>query len=93
MGTMRRLLSKVMRPNPRKCEETRALMSEYVDGELDVESRERVERHVRFCHRCHTVLDNLRQTLGRLRSLQEIEPTGDPDAVAARVARGWREHA
>ncbi|HLE98302.1 MAG TPA: zf-HC2 domain-containing protein [Gaiellaceae bacterium] len=92
---MRRLLSKVMRPNPRKCEETRELMSDYVDGELDQDGRKRVERHVRFCHRCHTVLGNLRQTLGRLRRLQETEPTGgdDPAAVAARVARSWREQA
>ena len=95
MGTMRRLLSKVMRPDPRKCEETRALMSDYVDGELVVEDRKRVERHVRFCHRCHTVLDNLRLTLGRLRGLHEVEPVGsdDPDAVAARIASGWREQA
>lgn len=95
MDTMRRLLSKVMRPNPRKCEDTRALMSDYVDDELVAEDRKRVERHVRFCHRCHTVLGNLRQTLGRLRGLQETEPAGgdDPTAVAARVARGWREHA
>jgi anti-sigma factor RsiW len=95
MDTMRRLLSKVMRPNRRKCEETRALMSDYVDGELDPDGRKRVERHVRFCHRCHTVLSNLRQTLGRLRGLQETEPAGgdDPDAIAVRVARGWREQA
>lgn len=95
MDTMRRVLGKIMRPNPRKCEEARALMSDYVDGELDTEDRKRVERHVRFCHRCHTVLDNLRQTLGRLRGLQETKPTGgdDPAAVAARVARSWREHA
>jgi len=90
---MRRLLSKVMRPNPRKCEETRALMSDYVGGELDMQDRKRVERHVRFCHRCHTVLGNLRQTLRRLRGLHESEPAGgdEPEAVAARVARGWRE--
>lgn len=95
MDTMRRLLSKVMRPDPRKCEETRALMSDYVDGELDEHDRKRVERHVRFCHRCHTVLGNLRQTLGRLRGLHEVEPTGadDPDAVAVRIASSWREHA
>ncbi len=95
MHTMRRLLSKVMRPDPRKCEETRALMSEYVDGELDEHGQKRVERHVRFCHRCHTVLENLRQTLGRLRGLHEVEPAGadDPDAVAARIASGWRERA
>jgi anti-sigma factor RsiW len=93
MDTMRRLLSKVMRPNPRKCEEARALMSDYVDEALDPDARKRVERHVRFCDRCHTVLGNLRQTLGRLRRLQEAAPAGgaDPDAVAGRVARGWRE--
>ncbi len=94
MDTMRRLLSKVMRPNPRKCEETRALMSDYVDGELDADDRRRVERHVRFCHRCHAVLGNLRQTLGRLRGLQGSAHAGeDPDAVAARIADSWRERA
>jgi anti-sigma factor RsiW len=93
MDTMRRLLSKMMRPNPRKCEETRAVMSDYVDGELDRDARKRVERHVRFCHRCHTVLANLRQTLGRLRGLRDVEPAAGDDSaeVAARVARGWRE--
>jgi predicted anti-sigma-YlaC factor YlaD len=95
MDTMRRLLSKIMRPDPRKCEAARALMSEYLDGALDERDRKRLERHVRFCQRCHTVLGNLRQTLGRLRRLQEVEPTGadDTDEVAARVASGWRERA
>ena len=93
MDIMRRLLSKIMRPNRWKCEEARALMSDYLDGDLDAEGRKRVERHVRFCHRCHTVLGNLRKTLGRLRVLQDAKPAGgdDPDAVAARIARGWRE--
>ena len=70
-------------------------MSEFLDGELDASSRKRVERHVRFCHRCHTVLANLRETLGRLRGLQDSEPPGasDVDSVGARIARGWREQA
>jgi anti-sigma factor RsiW len=70
-------------------------MSDYVDGDLDRVGRRRVERHVRFCHRCHTVLDNLRQTLARLRALREVEPVSgaDPDAVTARVVSGWREQA
>jgi anti-sigma factor RsiW len=95
MDTMRRLLSKIMRPNPRTCEEARALMSEYVDGELDEDDRVRVERHVRFCDRCHTVLGNLRQTLGHLRGLHDVEPTDadDIDEVATRVATGWRDRA
>ncbi|HLG08002.1 MAG TPA: zf-HC2 domain-containing protein [Gaiellaceae bacterium] len=91
---MRRLLNKVMRPNPRKCEETRALMSDYVEGELDADVRKRVERHVRFCHRCHTVLGNLRNTVGRLRGLRDAAPAGEhPDAVASRIAQDWRERA
>lgn len=91
---MRRLLSKVMTPDPRKCEETRALMSDYVDGELDVDRRKHVERHVRFCHRCHSVLGNLRRTVARLRGLQDTAPAGDdPEVVASRIAQGWRERA
>lgn len=95
MDAMRRLLSKIMRPDPRKCEETSALMSDYLDGELGIDARKRVERHVRFCHRCHTVLANLRKTLGRLRGLRDTEPPsgGDADAVAGRIAQSWRERA
>jgi anti-sigma factor RsiW len=92
LDTVRRLLSKVMRPDPRKCEETRALMSDYLEGELDADRRRRVEGHVRFCHRCHTVLGNLRETLARLRGLQSS--TGeDSDVAAARIAERWRERA
>jgi len=95
MDAMRRALTKLMRPDPRKCEETRALMSEYLDGGLAAGERKSVERHVRFCHRCHTVLSNLRQTLGRLRELKQKSPAGaaDPDAVAERLGSTWRERA
>ena len=95
MDAMRKALSKIMRPNPRRCEEARSLMSDYVDGELDPPERKRLERHVRFCERCHTVLDNLRQTLGRLRGLQASDPPGaaDPDALGERIGRAWRERA
>jgi anti-sigma factor RsiW len=95
MDAMRRTLNKVMRPDPRKCEEARALMSDYVDGDLDAAERKRLERHVRFCDRCHTVLSNLRQTLGGLRRLEASHPpdADNADAVAARIAQGWRERA
>jgi anti-sigma factor RsiW len=94
MSVLRRLWSKVMRPDPRKCEEARALMSDYLDGELDAERRRQLERHVRFCQRCHTVLRNLRQTLARLRNLREAAPAEeDVDALAARIAEGWRRRA
>lgn len=67
-------------------------MSEYVDGEIDAAARRKLERHVRFCDRCHTVLGNLRQTVSRLRGLQDTSPPGaDADVVAARIGENWRE--
>jgi anti-sigma factor RsiW len=94
MDAMRKAISKIMRPNPRRCEEARSLMSDYLDGDIDQAARKRVERHVRFCDRCHTVLGNLRQTLTRLRGLQDTEPPGsDAEAVAARIGQRWRERA
>ena len=69
-------------------------MSDYVDGDLDRSQRRRLERHVRFCERCHTVLENLRRTLGRLRSLRERDlPGSDAGAVSERIVRAWRERA
>lgn len=92
MDVMRKAISKVMRPDPRRCEEARSAMSEYLDGEIDAAARRKLERHVRFCDRCHTVLGNLRQTVSRLRGLQAAEPEGtDADAVAARIGERWRD--
>ena len=94
VNAMRKLLAKLMRPNRRRCEDARALMSDYLDGELAPQQRKRLERHVRFCERCHTVLANLRQTLSRLHALQTSEPAAAADdALTDRIARGWREHA
>ena len=95
MDAMRKAINKIMRPNPRRCEEARALMSDYIDGELDPAERKRLERHVRFCDRCHTVLRNLKQTLGRLGGLEVSDPPGaaDTGALAERIGRGWREQA
>ena len=92
---MKRLFMRLMGVDPRECEEVRALMSDHVDGELDDDGRRRVDKHVRRCRRCRRVLANLRQTLGRLGLLGQAAPPGadDPDAVAERVSRGWRESA
>ncbi len=92
MNVMRKAISKIMRPSPRRCEEARSLMSDYLEGEIDPSAGRKLERHVRFCDRCHTVLGNLGQTLSRLRGLQGDEPDGtEADAVAARIGRGWRQ--
>ena len=79
----------------RECEEARALMSDYVDDEIDDENRQKVEKHVGFCQPCRTVLNNLRHTLTRLGVLKDSTPpeVDDPDVVAERVRESWREQA
>jgi anti-sigma factor RsiW len=80
-----------MRPDPRACEEARALMSDYLDGELEDGPRRKLERHVRFCPRCHTVLANLRETVRGLRGMRDAERHDkDAEAVTARIVRRWR---
>jgi anti-sigma factor RsiW len=89
---MGRVLDKLMRPDPPGCEEARRLMSAFLDGELDDAERRRVQRHVRFCSRCHTVLGNLRRTLDRMRGLRGSASSDDAsDAIAARVSDRVRE--
>lgn len=70
----------------------RELMSDYVDSELAPGERERVERHVAICPRCHTVLANLRRTIGALGSLGSA-PTPEADRASENAKRAWRERA
>ncbi len=51
------------------CRDTRAHMSEYLDGELEGHARTEVERHLRWCPNCGRMLRNLGRTIGGLRHL------------------------
>jgi anti-sigma factor RsiW len=88
---MRKALAGVMPRNRRRCEDARALMSDYVEGDIDPAARRRLERHLRFCHRCHVVLGNLRLALAQVRALRGRQPPGADAEAAARLADGWRE--
>jgi len=66
-----------------RCHETRELMSDHLDDELDPERRRAVERHIRWCPNCGRMFQNLSRTVGGLRRLGEMpadeRPTGtDP---------------
>jgi anti-sigma factor RsiW len=62
--------------------------SDYVDGTLDDAGRDRVERHARFCPRCHALLRGLRRVLGAMRDLGRAgdRPAGHSVAPAV-IAR------
>jgi len=61
------------------CSETRAHMSEYLDGELEPSALAAAERHVRWCPSCGRMLANLRRTIGGLRRLGDQQtPVDEP---------------
>lgn len=60
-----------------RCTETRAHMSDYLDGELDELTASRVERHVRWCPSCGRMLTNLRRAIGGLGTLRDLPPSAD----------------
>jgi anti-sigma factor RsiW len=59
-------------------------MSEYLDGDLPVRGRARMERHVAVCHECHTVLVELRLLIDHLHRLPSAVD-GDASQIAAAV--------
>ncbi|MDA8069177.1 anti-sigma factor [Conexibacter sp. DBS9H8] len=61
-----------------RCRETRAQMSDYLDGDLAPEAVRRLERHTSWCPNCGRMLRNLRRTVGGLQALRDVEPTDMP---------------
>jgi anti-sigma factor RsiW len=53
------------------CRETRARMSDYLDGELEPGALAAAEHHVRWCPSCGRMLTNLRRAISGLRRLGE----------------------
>ena len=74
------------------CAETRTLLSDLTDGELDRRRRGRVRRHLVMCRHCRTVLKALRTTIAGLQTLGAAEPEPHP-ALADAVGRAIRAEA
>lgn len=72
------------------CEETRELLSEYLDGSLHGLRRFRVGRHLERCEHCRAVLASLVKAVEHLRSLSRREPapsSSTAEAVLDRIRR------
>jgi anti-sigma factor RsiW len=90
MNRMQKLLARLL-GRDRDCEEIRALMSDYVDGDLESDGIGRVDAHVGRCPRCRRVLANLRLTVDRLTRLGTSTSAPEPsDDAAERIQSAWR---
>lgn len=67
-------------------------MSAYVDSELRVRQRRRLERHTAECEECRVVLEGLRRMLALLGSTPAPAPIIDGSVVASNVLRRLNEH-
>jgi anti-sigma factor RsiW len=67
---------------------TQAHLSDYVDGDLPQDERDRVERHVHWCPECRHVLETLRRTL---KSLMELRATPGDSIAPGVIDRLRRE--
>lgn len=59
------------------CSEVRALLSDYIDGELNKEILRDVDDHIRDCTQCSLQLEQLRKSLKILKGLREKSPPRD----------------
>jgi hypothetical protein len=53
------------------------LLSEYIDGTLDAQTRTAVEKHVAVCENCKQVLASLRAVVEELSALDPVKPPAD----------------
>jgi anti-sigma factor RsiW len=69
------------------CAETRALLSDFAEDELQPRVRRRVFRHLLMCRRCRAVLRSLKATVARLNAIGPADPpdTSVAEAVLTRV--------
>ncbi|MBD3246067.1 MAG: hypothetical protein GF333_03555 [Candidatus Omnitrophica bacterium] len=68
------------------CEHIKELLSAYLDGELSVDQRQRVEEHLFACAGCRQELDELKSVSGLLRSMGDDRAPADfRDRVRARM--------
>ena len=55
------------------CQEINQFLTEYLDGDMDPETRQRFENHVSQCAPCHGYFDQYRQTVDLTHTCRDSE--------------------
>lgn len=70
----------------KNCGEIIELISLYIDNELDNESRNDIEEHIETCESCRSELESLREIVGVLGSIEDVElPSGFKENLHERL--------
>jgi predicted anti-sigma-YlaC factor YlaD len=82
------VISPILRLYFGSCDETRALLSDHLEGELTGRRQRRVLRHLVRCERCRALLAALARTVEQLHSLGRADAGGGisvADSVLERI--------
>jgi anti-sigma factor RsiW len=72
------------------CQELVELVTEYLEGSLPPEDRDRFEQHLILCEGCVLYLEQMRTTIGVTGSLTEESVTPEAREDLLRVFRDWK---
>jgi anti-sigma factor RsiW len=72
------------------CAEVVELVTEYLEGGLSAQDRERFEEHLGFCAWCATYLEQMRQTIASTGQLREEDLDPELQGALIDIFRGWK---
>jgi len=77
-------------PEEMTCREVVEVITEYLDGTLPADARDRFEAHLAECPYCVNYLDQMRATIAALGELEEESLDDETRAGLVEAFRGWR---
>ena len=72
------------------CREAVELVTDYLEGALDAETRARFEEHLELCRGCEVYLHQMRETAERLGGIPAESLSPDAEAALLAAFRGFR---
>jgi anti-sigma factor RsiW len=72
------------------CQELVELVTDYLEGMLPAEMRERFERHIGSCSGCRTYLEQMRATVRVTGTLTRESLSPEAERELLEAFRGWR---
>jgi anti-sigma factor RsiW len=77
-------------PGEMTCKEIVEVITDYLEGRLPPEDRERFEAHVEGCSYCANYLDQMRETIATLGTLRTESLSRETRDGLLEAFRGWR---
>ena len=73
------------------CKEVVELVTDYFEEVLSAAEQARFEDHLKECDGCQNYLEQLRQTINKLRTLEEETAPAEAKQALLEVFRGWNK--